>query len=36
VLREPGDLLEDLAIDGRVLEPAHGPTLHHQLGELHD
>ena len=35
VLGQPRDLLEDLALDRGVLESAHRPALHDELGELH-
>ena len=35
-LGEPGDLLDRLARDAAVHEPADGAALHHDLAELHD
>ncbi len=35
MLRQPRDLLENLALHRHLLEPPHGPTPHHELRELH-
>ena len=34
-LGEPGDALDDVALDAPVLEPADGAALHDDLGEVH-
>ena len=34
-LGEPGDPLDDVALDAALLEPADGPALHHDIVELH-
>ena len=34
-LGEPGDALDDLAVDAAFLEPADGPALHDDVVELH-
>jgi len=35
-LCEPRNPLHRLPFDAALFEPAHGPTLHDELGELHD
>jgi len=34
-LGEPGDPLDDLAVDAPILEPSDRSTLHHDVDELH-
>ena len=34
-LRESGDALDHGEIHAAVLEPAHGPSAHHDIGEFH-
>ena len=34
-LGEPGDPLDHVPLDAALLEPAHGPALHHDVDEVH-